>query len=362
MANQIHTLRATLPIGGGNKTRSNIPRYCTARFQFIKGNLPLVLGTATPTPNGCVSIKQGIWSNCFVSSHGPGITCLIYTRAATLSARKMIGQYCLLFEIFRTRNLNRPLLKKDYQYGFRVWCRKYSKEDDPEGGEDFTFFPPGQPTEGFSSHPFGRQPLPSAPLEEGPRTREELEEREEGGPLEGKDREDTSTPKGDEAGHELSFNYWLSSKGGPSSGTSRNKKEEGTSEAPETSEALIYPLKSQSPFSELQMKELQEKLHRHKEAIPPRQVGGNRPPIPEPSEIHTAGTSSRAQPVRGNQPEPKRKWWKSLLCLLCRGSKAREDTPSGNEGKGRDTDTGSGEDAADNSMNSDADFGSGDGE
>ena len=130
----------------------------------------------------------------------------------------------------------------------------------------------------------------------------------------------------------------------PSSSLKRKEEEEGISEAPGTSKASISPKKSQSPFSDSQMKELIEKLNRHREATPPRQVGGNRPPIPEPSSIHTAGTSSRAQPVRDNQPpvpEPSKNssWWESLLCL-CRGSKAKENTPSGNEGNGQDTGSG----------------------
>lgn len=182
---------------------------------------------------------------------------------------------------------------------------------------------------------------------------EEKEERtEEGSPSWKEEGEGTCEIKDDNStpGHELSFQDWLSGgpssevEGSPSSSLKRKEEEEGTSEAPGTSKASIFPKKS--PFSESQMKELIEKLNRHREATPPRQVRGNRPPIPEPSEIHTAGTSSRAQPVRDNQPpvpEPSKNSsrWESFLCL-CRGPKTKEDTPSGNEGNGRDTDTGSG--------------------
>ena len=258
----------------------------------------------------------------------------------------IIGQYCLPFdfEVKNTYGARRPLFRfrKDYQCGFRVWCRKYSGEGDED--EDFTF--PSPPS-------FSGTPTPLCKKEEGTSP-------EEGGSPswkeEGEDtceiKNDSSTPEGDKAGHELSFNGWLSSLGGPSSevegspssSLKRKEEEEGISEAPGTSKASISPKKSQSPFSDSQMKELIEKLNRHREATPPRQVGGNRPPIPEPSSIHTAGTSSRAQPVRDNQPpvpEPSKNssWWESLLCL-CRGSKAKENTPSGNEGNGQDTGSG----------------------
>lgn len=93
---------------------------------------------------------------------------------------------------YGTRNLNWPLFRKDYQYGFRVWCRKYSEGEDEgrpktesQGRQDgstpeFSFVP-GQPTyEGFSSHPFVKDPerSPSSPLSRAQETQATSEERE----------------------------------------------------------------------------------------------------------------------------------------------------------------------------------------
>lgn len=224
-----------------------------------------------------------------------------FSPTSSSSAMRMTGQYCLPFEdTYGARNLNWPPFREDYRYGFRVWCRGYS---DSSEDEDFTFkvspketlgesssqtidswrnkdqassVPLGQPeTEGFRSHPS----RPSSPLSRAQKIKSTSEEGERG--------------------------------------QSPFSRQEG--EAPGTSEA-----KSQNPFSDSQMKELLERLNRHS---PPRQVGDNQPPIPNPTEIKS--------PV----PEQSKNWWNSLLCL-CRGSQAKESTPSGNEGNGEDIGSG----------------------
>lgn len=242
---------------------------------------------------------------------------------AAVGKRNDVGRSNRTYKIMRVNEctrLNWP--REDCRYGFIIWCRRYGDSSESED-ENFTFkvspkekeresssqtidcwrnkkdqafsVPLGQPeTEGFRSHPS----RPSSPLSRAQETQATSEERkrEEGSPSW---REDTCEIKDDNSTLE------------------RDRDEagfQGTSEAPKTSEAL-----SQNPFSELEMKEILERLDRHNSL---RQVGDNRPSVPEPSK--------------------KSSWWESFWCL-CQRPTTKDETSSGNEGNGRDTDTGSGE-------------------
>lgn len=175
-----------------------------------------------------------------------------FSPTSSSSAMRMTGQYCLPFEdTYGARNLNWPLLRKDYQYGFRVWCRGYSKGDSSED-EDFTFQVSPKEKEGESSS----QTIDS---------------------WRNKDQA-SSVPLGQ----------------------------------PETEGFRSHPSRPSSPLSRAQETQATSEEREREEGSPS---------VPEPSKNSS--------------------WWESFLCL-CRGPKTKEDTPSGNEGNGRDTDTGSG--------------------